>query len=69
VNRVRFVTGARRNARELPKYDSPRAFLASYHGKCRRCGKLYQPGDPIYSPGQGQGAYHPKCFRKKGQFG
>jgi hypothetical protein len=65
------VTGARPQARQLPKKDLPRAYIASYHGRCRGCRGLYQPNEPIMSPGKGQGAYHPRCFpgRKKGIFG
>jgi hypothetical protein len=37
------------------------SFHARFKGKCRGCGALYVPGDNIWSPGKGGGAYHIRC--------
>lgn len=37
------------------------SFHARYKGRCQGCGRLYKPGDNIWSPGKGGGAFHIKC--------
>lgn len=40
------------------------SFHAVFRGRCKGCNGFYRPGDTIWSPGQGQGAYHNKCQPK-----
>jgi hypothetical protein len=36
-------------------------FHAAYKGRCKGCGEFYVPGDTIWSPGKGGGAFHIRC--------
>ena len=66
---MRTFRGARQVTGKQPvrgmMRDTPRPFRALYGGMCRGCGMPYRYNDLIVSPGKGQGALHPRCFKAR----